>query len=158
MTLSLCGAGALLRASSAAFATLKSLGALYLLYLGARAIVNARRSKDQEIKQLAYAKPEPALARFVKTSTITLLNPKSILFFVAFVPQFVLSRAAFAPQAGLLLVTFVCLAMLNAWLYMSMAGRLSSCLQTPSAQRKVTYASGGVLLTAGGLTLALRRQ
>lgn len=66
MTLSLCGAGALLRASSAAFATLKSLGALYLLYLGARAILNARRSNAQEIKYLALGKPEPALARFTR--------------------------------------------------------------------------------------------
>jgi threonine/homoserine/homoserine lactone efflux protein len=94
----------------------------------------------------------------VKAATITVLNPKSILFFVAFVPQFVSSSAAFVPQAALLLVTFVCLAMLNAWTYMSLAGTLSARLQTPAAQRNVGYASGGVLLAAGGLTLALQRR
>jgi threonine/homoserine/homoserine lactone efflux protein len=158
MTLSLCGAGALLEVSSAAFTVLKSLGALYLLYLGIRAILTARLAHAQDLRFAPLAEPESALARFIKTTTITMLNPKGILFFVAFVPQFVSPRAAFVPQAALLLATFVFLAMLNAWMYMSLAGVLSSRLQTASAQRKVGYASGGVLLAAGGLTLALRRS
>ena len=158
MTLSLGGAGALLEVSSTAFTVLKSLGAIYLLYLGVRAILTARNGKNKDLRFAPLAKPESGLARFLKTSTITMLNPKGILFFVAFVPQFISSKAAFVPQAGLLLATFVCLAMLNAWLYMSLAGILSSRLQTASAQRKVAYTSGGVLLAAGGLTLALRRQ
>jgi len=158
MTLSLGGAGALLEVSSTAFTVLKSLGALYLLYLGIRAILTTRSAHAQKLRFAPLARPESGLARFVKTSTITMLNPKGILFFVAFVPQFISSKAAFVPQAGLLLATFVFLAMLNAWMYMSLAGVLSSRLQTASAQRNVGYASGGVLLAAGGLTLALRRS
>lgn len=157
MTLSLMGAGALLRASSAAFTTMKTLGAFYLLYLGVRAILSARSNKER-IEQVAVQRPESALARFTKTSTITVLNPKSILFFVAFVPQFISPSSSFVPQAGLLLLTFVTLAMLNAWLYMSLAGVLSSRLRHPAAQRKVEYASGGVLLAAGAFTLAMKRR
>jgi len=156
MSLSLLGAGALLKTSAAAFAIMKTIGGVYLLYLGFRAIREARITGNAVTPQ--PTKPESALRRFSKTSTITMLNPKSILFFVAFVPQFISPHAPFFTQSAILLATFVSLAMLNAWFYMSLAGVLSNRLQSRSAQKKVSYATGGVLLTAGTLTLALKRR
>jgi threonine/homoserine/homoserine lactone efflux protein len=158
MTLSLLGAGALLKTSAAAFTLMKTIGGLYLLYLGAKALRAARSRPAALAPGQAPTAPESPLLRFSKVSTITMLNPKSILFFVAFVPQFISPRAPFATQSATLLVTFVSLAMLNAWLYMSLAAVLSSRLQTPAAQQKISYATGGVLLAAGTLTLALRRR
>jgi threonine/homoserine/homoserine lactone efflux protein len=156
MTLSLLGAGALLKTSAAAFTVMKTIGGVYLIYLGIKALRAAKTEHSEGIN--APVQAESAWMRFSKTSTITMLNPKSILFFVAFVPQFISSRGAFVPQAAMLLVTFVSLAMLNAWVYMSLAAVLSSRLQTRAAQRKVSYATGGVLLAAGTLTLALKRR
>jgi threonine/homoserine/homoserine lactone efflux protein len=154
MTLSLLGAGALLRTSAAAFTVMKGVGGLYLVYLGVKALLGARVATDTVLP----TKPESALMRFSKVSTITMLNPKSILFFVAFVPQFISSQGVFVTQAGVLLVTFVLLAMGNAGMYMSLAERLSGHLESRAAQRKVSYATGGVLLAAGALTLALKRR
>jgi threonine/homoserine/homoserine lactone efflux protein len=158
MTLSLLGAGALLKTSAAAFTIMKSIGGVYLIYLGIKAIHAARSSTEQSDTIPSRTHPEPALLRFSKVSTITMLNPKSILFFVAFVPQFISSNSALLPQSTILLITFVSLAMLNAWLYMSLAAVISSRLQTQSAQQKISYATGGVLFTAGTLTLALRQR
>jgi threonine/homoserine/homoserine lactone efflux protein len=93
MGFSLLGAGALLSASSLAFTTMKTIGGVYLLYLGAKAIASAKKAAmqvEQNEGDLPWGRPsESALLRFSKASTVTLLNPKSILFFVAFVPQFI---------------------------------------------------------------------
>jgi threonine/homoserine/homoserine lactone efflux protein len=159
MTLSLLGAGALLKTSAVAFTVRKTIGGVYLVFLGVKAIRNARSQEERDSPvSIVPAKAECALSRFSKVSSITMLNPKSILFFVAFVPQFISAQAAFFTQSDTLLVTFVFLAMLNAWLYMSLAEVLSGRLQTRSAQRKVSYATGGVLFAAGALTLALKRR
>ncbi|WP_263382766.1 LysE family translocator [Granulicella arctica] len=157
MSLSLLGAGALLRTSAAAFTIMKTIGGAYLIYLGLRAIWDARNTHEPEAPSAAAAPAASAFVRFGKASTITMLNPKSILFFVAFVPQFISPQGRFFSQCAILLLTFVSLAMLNAWLYMSLAGVLNKRLQTRTAQKKVGYATGGVLFTAGTLTLALKR-
>ena len=110
MTLSLAGLGAILLASSSVFTGLKWIGAAYLVYLGiklwraepvlAEAELSPRRGEARQI--LGHA--------FVVTS----LNPKSIAFFVAFVPQFIDRQSALLPQLVLMEATFVILATLNA--------------------------------------------
>ena len=158
MALSLAGAGALLRASTAAFTVMKTLGGLYLLYLGVRSIVNARKNKGDVPLDGAASASQSELSRFRRAWTVTVLNPKSTLFFVAFVPQFISTKGSFVSQSAILLVTFVALAMLNASVYSSLARLIGRRLTTPSAQRKVGYAGGGTLIAAGTLTLALRRS
>ena len=115
MSLSLLGAGALLSASSAAFTTMKTIGGIYLIFLGIKAILAANKTAKNDGGVPSERRSESALLRFSKASTITMLNPKSILFFVAFVPQFINPTRSFVPQAAVLLFTFVILAMLNAW-------------------------------------------
>jgi threonine/homoserine/homoserine lactone efflux protein len=158
MSLSLLGAGTLLKTSAAAFTVMKTIGGVYLLYLGIRAMAATRSGGGIASDVAVNATRESAFVRFSKASTVTMFNPKGILFFVAFVPQFISARSSFAPQASLLLFTFVTLAMINVWSYMSLAGFLSNRLQTKSAQKKVGYATGGALLAAGTLTLALKRR
>ena len=109
MALSLAGAGALLRVSAAAFTVLKTLGGCYLIYLGVKSIVQARKgaaSGNPEAGSPANAavpfggtKKPPLLARFSKAWAITVLNPKSILFFIAFVPQFMTAEGSFLLQS-----------------------------------------------------------
>lgn len=173
MGLSLAGAGALLRTSAAAFSAMKLLGGVYLIYLGVRSILGARhggdrtspassagslRAEDVAPNRSLTAAPRSVGKRFARAWTVTVLNPKSILFFVAFLPQFISGKSPFVSQAALLMTTFVALAMLNATIYMSLAGLLGEKLTSPAAQRKVGYAGGGTLIAAGTLTLALKHR
>jgi len=54
---------------------------------------------------------------FAHTAVVTALNPKGIVFFVAFVPQFLIPEAALLPQFAILTATFVSLATLNTLAY-----------------------------------------
>ena len=166
MTLSLTGAGALLRASAAAFAVLKTLGGCYLIYLGVKSILRARSGRAGTSAPVtaavaldgAQAKAPTLLARFSKAWTITVLNPKSILFFIAFVPQFMTAHGSFLLQGAILLATFTCLSFLNSGTYSCVAGVVGGWFSTTSAQRKVGYAGGCTLIGAGALTLALKHK
>ena len=79
---SLAGLGALLSASAAAFTVVKTVGALYLVWLG----IGMLRAGDASAAAPASC---PAGRKFFHAFTVTLLNPKTILFFIAFLPQFV---------------------------------------------------------------------
>ena len=152
MTLSLLGLGALMAGSAALFSAVKYAGAGYLAFLGLQLW-----RKGVTFETEARRDAESAGRMAGKAWLVTTLNPKSILFFVAFVPQFVDPTARFAPQAAILIATFVGLAFLNtlavAWLA-SRAGRLAA---GPRARRAVS-AFGGSALIAAGATAAFARR
>ncbi|WP_237215331.1 LysE family translocator [Falsiroseomonas oryziterrae] len=148
MTLSLVGLGAILAASAAAFTALKWAGAAYLVYLGVR-MWRAPVSAEA-------APPLSARRAFREAYVVTALNPKGIVFFVAFVPQFLDPARPFVVQAAILVATFVTLAACNAGAYALLAGRLSGAVRRPSLRRALNRA-GGAVLVAAGLTVALRR-
>jgi threonine/homoserine/homoserine lactone efflux protein len=87
---------------------------------------------------------------FANTYVVTALNPKGIIFFVAFLPQFLRADGNVAAQLWILAVTFVVLATVNATLYAVFAASARRVLATPSAQRRFNV-GGGVLLTAAGI-------
>jgi threonine/homoserine/homoserine lactone efflux protein len=87
---------------------------------------------------------------------VTALNPKGIVFFVAFVPQFIDPARPFLTQAAVLVVTFVTLAALNALIYAMLASRLSGAVRRPGLRRLLNRAGGTVLIGAG-VAVALRR-
>jgi threonine/homoserine/homoserine lactone efflux protein len=88
---------------------------------------------------------------------VTALNPKSIAFFVAFLPQFVDHQAATLPQFTVMSVTFLALAALNAGLYARFAGQMAGRLQDVRARRWINRTGGTVLIGAGLLTAAMKR-
>jgi threonine/homoserine/homoserine lactone efflux protein len=152
MSISLAGAGALLAASALAFTALKLVGGAYLVYLGIKSIRGARGSGVVALT----AVPKPARQRFLSAWTVTALNPKSLVFFVAFVPQFMSPHASFVSQSAIFLPTFVVLSALNASFYGLAARALAARLRGAAAQRRVGYAGGAILIGAGTLTLGLR--
>jgi threonine/homoserine/homoserine lactone efflux protein len=157
--LSLLGLGALLATSATLFALLKWIGAAYLIYLGVRMWRSAPRAAA--LTASATDGPAPG-ARvgwrvFGHAYVVTALNPKSIVFFVAFLPQFIVPHAPLLPQGAVLSTTFVLLAGANALGYALLVGTLRRTLQRPRTLRALTRASGGVLIGAGVLTAALRR-
>ena len=156
MSISLAGAGALLAASAAAFTVLKLVGGAYLVYLGIKSILGARRLRDGAPDADLPLQRKSSRRRFLSALTVTALNPKSIVFFVAFVPQFISPAQTFLSQCEILLPTFVCLAALNAGLYALAAKALAGRLTSAAAQRRFGYAGGAVLVGAGTVTLGMQ--
>ncbi|MEM1066898.1 MAG: LysE family transporter, partial [Pseudomonadota bacterium] len=91
-------------------------------------------------------------------AVVTALNPKSIVFFIAFVPQFIDPAAAFLPQAAILTTTFVALALINALAYALAADRLRATITQPLIIRWLMRAGGSALIAMGVATAAMRRS
>ena len=89
---------------------------------------------------------------------MTALNPKSIAFFIAFVPQFIRADAPLLPQFLILITTFVGLASLNAFAYALLADRLRRVIARPRIITWITRAGGAALIGMGILTATLRRS
>ncbi len=153
LALSLLGLGAVLASSAFWFAVLKSAGGLYLIYLGVRLL--RRGVASAEIA--APAAPGSRWRLFANTWLVTALNPKGIVFFVAFLPQFVTPGADAARQLWILAATFVLMAIVNATLYAVFAAAAHRMLATPRAQRGFNLAGGTLLAVAGVWALLARR-
>jgi len=153
MTASLAGLGALVLASATAFTVLKWVGAVYLVYLGVRLILSAKDST------VALPETDAVSARrtFGHAAAVTALNPKSIAFFIAFVPQFVNTNAPLVPQFAILIASFVALAVVNALAYVLLADQLRLRLKRPGVITWITRAGGATLIGMGVLTATLRR-
>lgn len=153
LALSLLGLGALLATSAFWFTVVKWVGGLYLLYLGLRLL-----AAGGALPALHAAAPPASRARlFANTYLVTALNPKGIVFFVAFLPQFISPAADVARQLWILAITFVALATLNAALYALFAASARRLLAAPRAQRGFNIA-GGTLLSAAGVWALLARR
>lgn len=154
MTTSLVGLGALVLASSTMFIALKWVGAAYLVWMGIGMIRNAGGAKGIQIEG---APQLSARAVFRNAAVVTALNPKGIVFFIAFVPQFIRTDAALVPQFAILIATFVGLATINVLIYALLADRLRSTIRRPSVLAWMTRIGGGVLIGMGVFTAALRK-
>ena len=152
VTVTLVGLGALLAASAMLFDVLKWLGAAYLVWLGIRTLMEKPAATEN-----AAARPAASSRRIAgRAFIVTALNPKSIAFFVAFLPQFVDPAAALAPQLLLMGITFVALAGLNTLAYAFAASRIARHLTRPLWQSAMRWSSGLVLIGAGLMTAAMR--
>lgn len=153
LVVSLLGLGALLAASAFWFTVVKWVGGLYLLYLGIKLLRAGIASADIA----APAAPASRWRLFANTYLVTALNPKGIVFFVAFLPQFLSPGANVTHQLWVLAVTFVAMASLNATLYAVFAGTARRLLSSPRAQRRFNLAGGSLLSAAGVWALLARR-
>ncbi len=154
MTLSILGLGAVLATSAALFTILKWIGALYLIYLGIK--LWRCNPKQQDLPSLSAAVSSRRL--FASAYVVTALNPKSIVFFVAFLPQFVNHHAPIALQLIFLGATFLILAALNAVLYGLFAGRLRDVLQKEAAHIWFNRCGGSALIGAGIFTAVVKQS
>ncbi|MEX1037094.1 MAG: LysE family transporter [Sneathiella sp.] len=88
---------------------------------------------------------------------MTALNPKSIVFFVAFVPQFVNVNEPVLGQFIILESTFLVLAALNVAIWAILAGKLRERLKNPKSLKIVNRIGASFLIGAGALTAVVRR-
>lgn len=151
MTLAMLGVGALLAASATVFTMLKWVGAAYLIWLGVK-LFRAGGSLD--------AQPRTDRASAVKMLghawLVTALNPKSITFFVTFLPQFLDAHADFWTQMLVFEATFITLAFANALGYALIASRARSVVRNERAIGLFNKAGGTLLIGAGIATVAVR--
>lgn len=154
--LAAAGISALIASSGTALTTLRVGGACFLAYLGVRSW-RRRRPRAQEAVEAPPPAPGSAsrLRLFRDGVLIDLLNPKTCLFFLSFLPQFVeRGRGPVGLQVLVLGAVVVALALVCDTAYTLVAGRLSRRLRTPRAQGRLSGASGVVYLGLAGLALA----
>lgn len=155
MTASMLGLGALLATSATLFTVLKWIGAAYLIYLGIklwRAPVSAPQVDGNDTPM------DVNFTRvFLHTYVVTALNPKSIVFFVAFLPQFIIPSEPLLLQMVVFEVTFLVLATLNAALYGVLAAAARERIREPRVQSIVNRTGGSLMIGAGLLAVGWKR-
>ncbi|HUS55338.1 MAG TPA: LysE family translocator [Thermohalobaculum sp.] len=154
MTVSLAGAGAVLATSATLFTILNLCGAAYLFWLG---IGLWRATPEKLTLDGGTSAPKDLRRMFWNTYVVTALNPKSIMFFIAFVPQFTVTDAPLVPQFAILIVTFVGLAAANTVLWAVLVGEMHQRFEQPATLKLINRAGGGILIGAGVLTAMARR-
>ena len=154
LALSLLGLGVLLAESAFWFQAIKWLGGLYLIFLAIKLFMAG-------IKPTAITKNEGKASSwklFINTYLVTALNPKGIVFFVAFLPQFINQNEEVTAQLWLLAITFVSLATLSATIYAIFAGKAQQVLSLPKTQRVFNVSGGSLLSIAGIWALSAERS
>lgn len=152
MTVSMAGLGALLAASATLFTAMKWIGAAYLIFLG----IKLWRAEPRLPEVGKVDADMSSRGAFWHAFAVTALNPKSIAFFVAFVPQFISPNAALLPQLVILEATFVGLAAVNAGAYAILGDHLRRRMTRPSVLRWLNRAGASCLIGMGAATAALR--
>src|SRR5919106_885894 len=144
------GVSALIASSATAFSVVKYAGAAYLVYLGVRALLGGGQART------LFPRADRSDRRlFWEGFLVDLLNPKTALFFLAFLPQF--ADPAQGPVAAQMLVlgaAFTSLGLLSDGTYAVAAGTLGRRLRTARSERRLRRASGAVYLGLG-VTAAL---
>lgn len=131
------------------FDWLRLAGAAYLIYLGWKLIrAAAAPSVDQPVQQ-------PRGGFFIQGCLVSLSNPKQLLFFGAFLPQFIDPHGNYNAQIALLGVTALVCGGLSDSSVALLSGRAARLL-SPSRSRWIMRCSGGALI-GGGLWLGLSR-
>lgn len=152
IALSMLGFSALLAASAEAFTAMKWIGAAYLVYLG----IKLWRAPPMDITPVSSGKSS-AREAILQTFMVTLLNPKGILFFAAFLPQFIDPTKPLLPQVVVLTLTLNLLAAGIQGCWIVMMGRARNRIMSPRVLAWMNRAGGAMLIGAGMLTASLKK-
>ena len=154
VTATALGVSALLRASAELLFMLKLVGAAYLAYLGVRTLLDSRSKHDDLLAEAP--RPAPAHAIFRQGFLSAISNPKLGVFFVTFLPQFVLPGQQVLPRLLELGLVFAVIG----WTWMNVYGllvtRLREFITSPRVRSWMERVTGVVLLGFGA-RLAIER-
>jgi threonine/homoserine/homoserine lactone efflux protein len=154
LALSLLGLGTVLATSALGFTLVKLAGGMYLIWLGVKML----KAGVTPPPLRSASTPASRWKLFANTYAVTATNPKGIVFYVAFLPQFVDTAAGDGhTQLWGLAITFVALAILNATLYTLFASSATRLLASHKAQRWFNLGGGSLLSGAGLWTFLARR-
>ncbi len=149
IALSLFGIGALLKTSLVWLTVLKWVGGAYLVWLG----IQVWRSPPIGLEVRGLAQPRASWSLFRQGALSALTNPKGVLFFAAFLPQFIDPVRSLVVQFVVMAGTFALIEIATEVFIASMAHRISPWLRRVG--RRFNQACGGVFV-AIGLALPLR--
>ena len=153
---SLSGLGLVLAASETVFYVIKWLGACYLVYLGV-SLIRARGAFAEVGKASRPATPPSEIYLFGQGLWIVVMNPKAVIFFAAFLPQFYDPEHGLLPQFLAMAGTFVGVELVVEVLLATFASRLAAFLSNGAGMRLFNRATGGVFVLAGAYLLTLER-
>jgi threonine/homoserine/homoserine lactone efflux protein len=145
------GLSALIVASAVAFSVVKYAGAAYLVYLGIRKLLERDSPTPLEPRS------EPLRRAFLRGVVVNILNPKTALFFLAFLPQFVnADNGGVWSQALVLGFVFVGLGLVTDSVYALAAGTVGGLLRRK--RRALRYGSGVVFIGLGATAALAKRN
>jgi threonine/homoserine/homoserine lactone efflux protein len=155
VTVTSLGLAVILQYSPIAFLVMKLAGAGYLVFLGLKMLL----AKSASISPDALLPRKPLARIFRESAVVEILNPKTALFFLAFLPQFADPKAGpLAPQLLLLGFIVTLTAIPCDALVAVLSGKAADLLRRkPIFQRLQNWISGSVLVALGA-TIALRRD
>jgi len=146
------GLGAVVATSATLYTAIKVAGAAYVVYLGVQAV---RHRKDARLAlETGVAVVDSARRALGVGFVVGLTNPKTVVFFLAFLPQFTDTGAPAAPQLALLGVAFGAMAICSDSLWATAAGRARLWFQRRPERLDAMGATGGVLMIGVGATMA----
>jgi homoserine/homoserine lactone efflux protein len=146
------GVGVLVAGSPVAFNAIRYAGAAYLVYLGIRQFL---RKPDLDQEKVAALRNEPAWSMFRRGLWVNLLNPKAIVFFLAFMPQFIRPASPLLPQYAVLAATVVLIDVLVMWFFFAAAAKSFQRSTHNTRGQTLLNRIFGVLFVAVGVLLAL---
>lgn len=154
MTCSAVGLGAILAASETLFAAVKWLGVAYLLYVG----IATLRSRAGDFALPAAGQTEASRLRlYARGLLVGASNPKALLFFSAFFPQFLDPALPKLPQFLILGATFVCFELFWLMFYAIFAARLAPWLRAHGRARLFNRLSGSIFVGAAAVLASIKR-
>lgn len=155
-SISILGVGALLLGSAILFSIVKAIGAAYLIYLGIKQLMQARR---YSIATSLEQKPDILKRSYFKESfLLAATNPKPILFFVALFPQFLDTNASIAPQFFLLTAIFMTQSFVILCAYGAIARFAKNWLGRGAVMRWFHRITGGLFIMMGLSLLKLKNH
>jgi len=152
MSLSLIGVGALLATSAVLFNIIKWLGAVYLIYLG----IKSWRTKTTGSEDVTE-KPMIKGSVYRDSLIVTALNPKGIIFFMAFFPLFIEPSNDALPQMTVLALSFLAVSAISASFYALFSGYLRSKVSSVKFQNGFNKVSGSMLVGTGAITASIQK-
>lgn len=156
MALSALGLGALLAASELAFTVVKVIGALYLIWLGIRTFLS--KVAPFEITRSDARATQRLRSYYARGFLVGSSNPKALLFFTAFFPQFLSPGEPLLPQYCILALTFIAFEFTVLTTCSYGVSAIAPTLRSTRAMRWINRATGGLFATMGGLLLLSRRH
>ncbi|MBT4203387.1 LysE family translocator [Hyphomicrobiales bacterium] len=152
MTATIFGLGVILATSATLFTVIKWIGVGYLVWMGLRMILTAKKAPSK----ISTSIGKSHFSAFRDSAIVTLLNPKSIGFFIVFVPQFIDTSSPVEPQFAIMIVTFVVIGAINTLGYALLAAQIRHIITRPKTLIWIQYAGGFTLLGLAIYTATLR--
>ncbi|MBO1267897.1 LysE family transporter [Arthrobacter cavernae] len=146
------GVGVLVSSSPVIFNVIRYAGAAYLVYMGIRQFLHG---PDLDKEKVEARRNEPAWSMFQRGVWVNLLNPKAIVFFLAFMPQFIRPEQPLIPQYLVLSATVVLIDIAVMWFFFALAARSFQRFTHNELGQKVLNRTFGVLFVLVGVLLAV---